>query len=113
MSRYINIIVGMLLVVVLVSAHVWRADAKTDPPLVKVGEIYEIVWTCLPIPQAPCYGDIVRVDVLRSDGLADVVQCQPGRDGRTVKCDSTDRWRSNLTHALSLRVHRVAGSAAN
>jgi hypothetical protein len=84
-------------------------------PLVTAGQAYSVVWSCL--GQVGCYGEVLKVETLRADGWADVLQCQPPTQRPTpahadIVTRCTDRWRVNLSQALAIQPYSPAPRAA-
>ena len=104
MKFLVAVYVACVLFVVAMNASLpaLMPPAVPEKPLVAVGQTYAVVWSCL--LQVGCYGEVMRIEALRADGWADVLQCD--------KDQCTEKWRVNLSQALSIQVHK-RGRAAN
>jgi hypothetical protein len=116
------IVMATILAVVLVAiGPPVDARQKRDDALVVRGELYRVIWACnaanvfagRPEPSAAfkgCYGEWLRVEAVRADGWADVIECT-GVEQRAVKCDTANRWRVNLTQAQAVKPYGNARAA--
>lgn len=76
-------------------------QARADPPLVERGQLYRVVWSCLPQPLG-CYEELVRIETVREDGWVDALSCG-GPSLQQIQCPAEAKWRSNLKMAISLQ----------
>lgn len=101
-------VTGALLTVLAVVLTPTLLTQAAERPLVEQGKTYAVVWSC--INQVGCYGELLRVDVLRKDGWADVTDMTPSP--RTPH-GSGEQWTVHLSQAMGIRLHRPEGRAAN
>lgn len=98
-----------LAVVVCALIVAWSLVPPTraqDSALFHVGEVYEVVWSCLP-GGLGCYGEALKIERVRPDGWVEVFQCG------APACTTGERWTVNLAQAASVRPFRPGGRAAN
>jgi hypothetical protein len=94
----------MAVAIMVTIAYGMMVEAAPDP-LVKDGQTYIVVWSCL--PKAGCYAEVMRIEQVRLDGWADVVSCAQTTEGEALCRD--DRWRTNLSNALSIQRYTGKG----
>jgi hypothetical protein len=93
-------VIMFAMAVVGMASWVYEARAAEDT-LVEKGQIYQIVWGCL--PQVGCYSEAFRVERIRPDGWLEVKQCT--KDG------CTDPWKINPAQATAIRPFKLGAAA--